>query len=106
MPDLVQTAFKGHRRFGYAWRLDKRRFRLRKPRDFKLVHIGGSLYVHVDNEPKLREIVTGLIQAQGGATVAQVRESLGSSRKYVVPFLEYLDRVGVTRRKGDLRVLA
>ena len=72
----------------------------------ELVHIGGSLYVHVDVEAKLREIVTGLIQAQGGATVAQVREALGSSRKYVVPFLEYLDRVGVTRRKGDLRVLA
>ncbi len=41
-----------------------------------------------------------------GASVAQIREALGSSRKYVVHFLEYLDRVGFTRRDGDVRVLA
>jgi len=34
-----------------------------------------------------------------------VREELGSSRKYVVPFVEYLDRVGFTKRVGDQRVL-
>jgi selenocysteine-specific elongation factor len=30
---------------------------------------------------------------------------LGTTRKYAVPFCEYLDRVGVTRRAGDLRIL-
>jgi selenocysteine-specific elongation factor len=38
-------------------------------------------------------------------TVAQIREALQSSRKYVVPFVEYLDRTGFTRRAGDLRML-
>jgi selenocysteine-specific elongation factor len=39
-------------------------------------------------------------------TVAEIRDLLGTTRKYAVPFCEYLDRVGVTRREGDLRVLA
>lgn len=38
-----------------------------------------------------------------GVTVSSVRESLGTTRKYAVPLLEYLDRNGVTRREGDLR---
>ena len=38
-----------------------------------------------------------------GVTVSVVRERLGTTRKYAVPLLEYLDRSGVTRREGDLR---
>ncbi len=36
-------------------------------------------------------------------TASQLREALGLSRKYLIPFLEYCDRVGVSRRNGDLR---
>jgi selenocysteine-specific elongation factor len=39
----------------------------------------------------------------GGITVSAFRELLGTSRKYAVPLLEWLDRRGVTRREGDLR---
>ena len=39
-------------------------------------------------------------------TVSEIRDLLGTTRKYAVPFCEYLDRVGVTRREGDLRVPA
>ena len=46
-----------------------------------------------------------LINECGGVTIAQVREALDSSRKYVVPFVEYLDRIGFTRRIEDRRVL-
>ncbi|MDK2821102.1 MAG: selenocysteine-specific elongation factor [Clostridia bacterium] len=42
---------------------------------------------------------------KGSFTLADVRDTLGSSRKYVLPFLEYLDRVKITRRQGDERVL-
>ena len=41
-----------------------------------------------------------------GATVAEIRDLLGTTRKYAVPLCEYLDRIGLTRRDGDLRVLA
>ncbi|KAA0235114.1 MAG: Sulfate adenylyltransferase subunit 1 [Acidimicrobiales bacterium] len=39
-----------------------------------------------------------------GFTVADARDRLHSSRKHVLPLLSHLDRHGVTRRRGDLRV--
>ena len=36
---------------------------------------------------------------------AQMRDFLGFSRKYLIPFLEYCDRRGVTERRGDGRIL-
>jgi len=47
----------------------------------------------------LRAATTGGVEK----TASQVRESLGLSRKYLIPFLEYCDRIGVSRRNGDLR---
>ena len=38
-------------------------------------------------------------------TVAEARTLLNSSRKYVLPLLEYLDQQRITRRTGDERVL-
>ena len=39
-----------------------------------------------------------------GVTVAQIREALGTTRKYALPLLARLDADGVTRRRGDLRI--
>lgn len=39
-----------------------------------------------------------------GFTVAEARDRLHSSRKNVLPLLSHLDRQGITRRRGDLRV--
>lgn len=39
-----------------------------------------------------------------GVTVAQIRDRLGTSRKYVLPLLGHLDATGRTRRRGDLRI--
>jgi selenocysteine-specific elongation factor len=36
-------------------------------------------------------------------TASQLREGLGLSRKYLIPFLEHCDRLGVSIRMGDLR---
>ena len=41
----------------------------------------------------------------GSGTVADLKEPLGTSRKFAVPILEYLDARGVTRREGDSRTL-
>ncbi|MGZ8591431.1 MAG: selenocysteine-specific translation elongation factor [Actinomycetota bacterium] len=45
------------------------------------------------------------IRATGGSgiTVSALRESLGTSRKYAVPLMEWFDQRGVTRREGDVR---
>ncbi|GAC1418342.1 MAG: hypothetical protein NVSMB53_17340 [Gemmatimonadaceae bacterium] len=36
---------------------------------------------------------------------AQLRDMLGISRKYLIPFLEFCDRSGVTERRGEGRIL-
>jgi selenocysteine-specific elongation factor len=45
------------------------------------------------------------LAAHGKVTVAEVRDLFGTSRKYVLAFLEQLDAQGITRRVGDERVL-
>jgi selenocysteine-specific elongation factor len=50
-------------------------------------------------------LVASLLAAQpDGITVSEIREALGTSRKYALPLLAVLDGTGVLRRRGDLRV--
>jgi selenocysteine-specific elongation factor len=69
----------------------------------QLVEVQNGMYLHVERERELRDAVRQLAAAGPGVTVSQLREHLHSSRKYMVPIVEYLDRVGFTRREGDLR---
>ncbi len=71
----------------------------------ELIHITGEMYLHRDAELEMRTMLKPRLQ-EAGLTLSQIREMLGTTRKYAVPFCEYLDRVGFTKRKGDLRVLA
>jgi len=48
---------------------------------------------------KIREFC----KANQTITVAQVRDLLGTTRKYVVPLLTHMDEQGLTRREGDFR---
>ncbi len=36
-------------------------------------------------------------------TASQARQALGTTRKYAIPLLEFLDRIGFTVRRGDFR---
>jgi selenocysteine-specific elongation factor len=51
------------------------------------------------------ERVTDHLRAHGEATVAQIRDAVGATRRVVVPLLETLDATRVTVRIGDLRRL-
>ena len=51
------------------------------------------------------DVVRSLLEAQpDGVTVADIRDALGASRKFVLPLLAHLDATGRTRRRGDLRI--
>jgi selenocysteine-specific elongation factor len=50
-------------------------------------------------------VVAGLLAGKpSGVTVAEIREALGSTRKYALPLLAVLDATGVTRRREDVRI--
>ena len=54
---------------------------------------------------ELKQWVEGHIQTTGSLTLAEFRDYFKTSRKYAAPFLEYLDSIGITVRKGDMREL-
>jgi selenocysteine-specific elongation factor len=71
-----------------------------------LVKVADDVYLHADTDAAMRRKVAERLTGGAGATVAEVRDLLGTTRKYAFPICEYLDRIGLTRREGDLRVLA
>ena len=58
-----------------------------------------------NNFERMKSQVIEFISKNGPATVSELRQALGSSRRIMVPLLERLDRDGVTRRVGDKRTL-
>jgi selenocysteine-specific elongation factor len=71
-----------------------------------LVAVSSEFYLHREVEARLRETLTAELSSGKGLTMSEIRERLETTRKYAVPICEYLDRVGFTRREGDLRYLA
>jgi selenocysteine-specific elongation factor len=72
-----------------------------------LVHVSGDIYLHTEVDAEMRRLIQEKLAGGGpGLTVAEIRDMLGTSRKYAVPLCEFLDASGVTKRDGDLRVLA
>jgi selenocysteine-specific elongation factor len=72
-----------------------------------LVRVAPDMFLHCDAATELRRwVVQKLSEGGPGLTVADIRNLLGTTRKYAVPLCEYLDRAGVTQRNGDLRTLA
>ncbi|HVL14829.1 MAG TPA: SelB C-terminal domain-containing protein, partial [Gemmata sp.] len=71
-----------------------------------LVRVTDDIYLSGEAEAEMRRRVRERLGGGAGATVAEIRDLLGTTRKFAVPICEYLDRVGLTRRDGDLRVLA
>ena len=52
-----------------------------------------------------RRAIGEAFAANERVTVSQLRDQLGTSRKYVLAFLEHLDARAVTRRVGEARIL-
>jgi selenocysteine-specific elongation factor len=72
----------------------------------EIVEISSEIIVLREADEQMQNAVTELLSKHGSATASQVRQTIGTTRRVIIPFLEYLDRKGVTRRIGDERVLA
>ena len=73
-------------------------------RQGEIVQVEEGRYFDAAN---LTSLVNRLRQALGGGRMAspsELREELGLSRKFLIPFLEYCDRVGYTNRGSTGRV--
>jgi selenocysteine-specific elongation factor len=74
-------------------------------RDGLAARVGPNLHFDPDALRELVERVLAICERDGQATVAGVRDELGSSRRYAQALLEHLDAERVTRREGDAHVL-
>jgi len=71
----------------------------------KLVELSPGFFLDFDIEVELRRKVAQRLANGSAITMADLRDLLGTTRKYAVPIGEYLDRIGLTRREGDVRKL-
>ncbi|MEK7684705.1 MAG: SelB C-terminal domain-containing protein, partial [Verrucomicrobiota bacterium] len=69
------------------------------------VEISDEVVLMAESFARATEAIKKFLLDHGSATVSELRQAVGASRRIVVPLLEKLDREGVTRREGDQRVL-
>ena len=72
--------------------------------DGLLVLVGDGLFFSPEALEQGRQVCRDLLAEQGEATMSQLREAWGISRKFSVPLCEHFDKQGVTIRRQDVRV--
>lgn len=71
----------------------------------ELIQVSDEVVFRTADYLQAKEMVGGFIAQQGDVSAAQVRDHLQTSRKYALALLEYLDQIGFTERRGDVRIL-
>jgi len=70
-----------------------------------LIELAFDVVLLRESFGRMKSQVVKFISKNGPATVSELRQALGSSRRVIVPLLERLDREGTTRREEDRRCL-
>ena len=70
-----------------------------------VVRLTQDVFLHRQAVDEAVAQVRAYIPEHGPMTAAQFRDLVGTTRKYAVPLLEWLDAQRVTRRLGDVRAL-
>ncbi|MFQ6039216.1 MAG: selenocysteine-specific translation elongation factor [Candidatus Poribacteria bacterium] len=70
-----------------------------------LIQISEGIFLHAQTLQDNIKLLKDAINQNGKIATAEFRELAETSRKYAVPFLEYCDSQGITRREGNYRYL-
>jgi selenocysteine-specific elongation factor len=70
----------------------------------KLVKVAEFVF-HPGAIEQAKQVARQLCERNGSFTASQFREAINTTRKYAIPLLEFLDQIGVTVRRGDVRTL-
>ena len=74
-------------------------------RDGRIVRITGDRFYAADVIEQYRADIRAYLEEHGQATAADLKDVMGTTRKYAVPILEHFDNTGFTRRVDDMRTL-
>ncbi len=71
----------------------------------ELVAVSDEIVFRKQDYQNMVEQIHQKLLEKGQISMAEARDLLNSSRKYVQPLLEHLDEIGATVREGDFRRL-
>lgn len=71
----------------------------------QLVRLNDQVLLSMASFDAMKNWVAEKINTSGSVSLAEVRDHFETSRKYAAALLEYLDEIGFTARRGDIRVL-
>jgi selenocysteine-specific elongation factor len=75
-------------------------------REGRLFRIKDDIFLTDGNEKILKEKIREFFKNNSSMNPADMKITTGVSRKYAIPYMEYLDRIRVTLRVGDMRKLS
>jgi selenocysteine-specific elongation factor len=70
-----------------------------------LVKVTGNLYFSFEALDEAKKIIEQLLKEKSEFIASDAKDRLNTSRKYLIPLLEYFDTQKITRRIGDKRVI-
>jgi len=71
----------------------------------QIIALNDDVVLSAEAVAQMELRIAEVLRASGSATVSELRQVLGTTRRIVVPFLERCDRTGLTSRQGDRRTL-
>jgi selenocysteine-specific elongation factor len=81
------------------------RYLKRLERFGRVAPVASNRYFLPETVARLADLARELAEADGTFTAASFKDKSGTGRNLTIEILEYLDRIGVTRRVGDARIV-
>ncbi len=71
----------------------------------EVVEVSPELAIGAAQFNRFRMLLKNHLRTHTQGTASELRQALGTTRRILIPLLEKMDRDGITRRQGDVRVL-
>lgn len=70
-----------------------------------IVKVGSGAYLHREAITAARGKIVSFLKGKGEISIGEAKDLLNTSRKFIIPLMEYFDSANVTIRDGDRRRL-
>ena len=91
--DLIDSNEKNQKEILYALKKKK-----------KLIEITTNCWIHLSTFEMIENILKDHFKKKDEITISEFKKMTSTSRKYAIPLLEFLDKMELTQRRGNIRV--
>ena len=71
-----------------------------------LIELPDNILLEKKRYQEIESEIVSFLESKGEISIQDVNALFGFSRKYTLPLMSYLDIKSITRREGNIRVLA